>query len=668
MARTTTMFLRISAAALVLILGGVTLIGAPGKSKSAGKTRSAADLSEADVNFIRPGLVMKVAGAEIAQDGTIKAKIKLTDTRGLPLDREGVSTPGTVSVSFIAAYIPANAAQYVAYTTRTQTSPINSVSAVQASGESNGLFTKTGEGEYTYTFVAKAPAGFDAKATHAIGIYGSRSLTEFELGTNYDDDVYNFVPNGSKVAQVRDVIRTATCNGCHHDMGFHGGSRKTMEMCILCHQPQSVDPDTGNSVDMPVMIHKIHMGSSLPSVKAGTPYVIIGNRQSVNDYSKINFPADARNCLICHDQNSAAVQKENVFKPNRAACGACHDNVDFFSGTNHIDLPQFTDNQCKNCHVKWGEYEFDASILGAHTIPRFAPSLPGVVFEIVDVTGAAPGQKPTVTFKVTDKAGNPLDPSKMARLSIRAAGPTTDYKASISETALTAKGSNGVYQWTFVNALPADAKGSFAVSIEGRTEIKVLAGTKKELLVRDSGANKTIFFSVDGSKVAPRRTIVETAKCNACHGSLAAHGDARNQVENCAICHNPNLVAGSGAAAQPVDFAIMVHRIHRGEELTRPYKFGNTSFNEIGYPGLLNRCSACHVNGSEQLPLQAGLLSKREPNGPIDPVPAATGACMGCHDSIETAGHALTNISRLGESCSVCHGPNSDMAVSKVHQ
>jgi hypothetical protein len=46
------------------------------------------------VNFVRPGLVMEVVSAEIASDGTAKARLKFTDPMGLPLDREGITTPG----------------------------------------------------------------------------------------------------------------------------------------------------------------------------------------------------------------------------------------------------------------------------------------------------------------------------------------------------------------------------------------------------------------------------------------------------------------------------------------------------------------------------------------------------------------------------------------------
>ena len=275
---------------LTLAAGSLLLLSGAGPASIRARAR------EQYANFVRPGLVIKVTGAEIAADGTIRATVRLTDPKGAPLEREGVNTPGTVSVSFIAAYIPNGQTQYTSYTTRVQTSPITGVSATQAGADSGGVFEKIADGEYRYTFRTKAPAAIDRTATHSIGAYGSRNLSEFDMATQYDDDVYNFVPSGAKVTTVRDVIRTATCNKCHDQMAFHGGSRRTMELCVLCHQPQTVDPDTGNSVDMPVMTHKIHMGANLPSVKAGNKYRIIGNSQSVHDYSGIVFPADARSC------------------------------------------------------------------------------------------------------------------------------------------------------------------------------------------------------------------------------------------------------------------------------------------------------------------------------------------------------------------------------------
>ena len=638
------------------------------------------------VNFVRPGLIMKVAGAEIAADGTIKVRVTLTDPRGMPLDRLGVETPGNVNVSLVAATIPGGQTLYTSYTTRIQTSPINGKSETQAAADSGGTWETVKLGEYIYTMRTKAPSGWNRNATHTIHIYGNRNLSEFDLATSYDDDVYTWVPAGGNVTVTRDIIRDATCNKCHDQLALHGGSRRSVAGCIVCHQPQTTDPDTGNTVDMTTMIHKIHTGADLPSVQAGGKYVIIGNQQSVHDYSAIHFPAypfpslagGSRQCQACHESGKGAAQ-ENAWltRPSRRACGACHDNVNFATGEGHVGLPQVSDNQCATCHIPEGELEFDASIKGAHTTPLFSKDLPGTVFEILGVTDAAPGKSPTVSFSVKDKKGNPIPVNQMTRLALVLAGPTTDYAGYASEDALRAQGpGDGRAFWTFQATLPANAKGSWAVGIEGYRNITLLPGTQQQMVVRDAGINKQFYFSVDGSRVAPRRTSVSLDKCNACHYFLSLHGDNRNRIEECVLCHNPNendrvRRPADKMPPESVNFVSMIHRIHAGEEQTRDYTiygFGNTphNYNEVGFPGRLNNCNMCHVNNSQQLP-KVGLLPVSDPRGYINPIGPESAACTGCHASVQAASHALINTSPLGESCSVCHGPNADFAVNRVH-
>ena len=43
--------------------------------------------------------------------------------------------------------------------------------------------------------------------THRIGIYGSRNLTQWDLGTNYADTTFDFVPSGNGTPQPRDIVR-----------------------------------------------------------------------------------------------------------------------------------------------------------------------------------------------------------------------------------------------------------------------------------------------------------------------------------------------------------------------------------------------------------------------------------------------------------------------------
>ena len=136
---------------------------------------------DATVQFVRPGLVIKITSAQIAADGTITATISITDPQGLPLDRTGIFTPGAVSLSLVAATIPKGETEYVAYTTRTQRSTITGNSAIQAAADAGGTFTQVGDGVYQYRFVTRALSGFDALATHTIGAYGSRDLSLFDL-------------------------------------------------------------------------------------------------------------------------------------------------------------------------------------------------------------------------------------------------------------------------------------------------------------------------------------------------------------------------------------------------------------------------------------------------------------------------------------------------------
>jgi OmcA/MtrC family decaheme c-type cytochrome len=662
------------------------------------------------INFVRPGLVFKVSTAAIAQDGTITARVLVTDPQGVPLDRDGIYTPGAVSISLIAATIPKDQEQYVAYTTRVQTSPITKASATQAGADSGGTFVKNDIGDYTYTFKTRATSGFDAAATHTIGVYGSRNLADFNLGINYASTTFNFVPSGGAVTVTRDVIKTQSCNACHDQLSFHGGSRRGIELCVLCHTPQTTDPDTGNTLDMKVFIHKVHDGGNLPSVQAGKPYQIIGFNQGVSDWSDVVFPADVRRCEVCHDQKSGAKQATAYMTPSRAACGACHDDVNFATGDKHVNLPQVNDNQCSNCHTPQGELEFDASIKGAHTIQTQSATLPGIVINILKVDSGSAGSKPAITFTLKDKGGNPIAANSLVggqnRLAAVLAGPTSDYgytnfgadvttNGYVSEDATKATcGTDGTCLYQFLHAIPSDAKGSFSIGMEGRRGATLLAGTTIEMTTEYGAVNKVIDFSVDGSPIQHRRQVVDITKCNACHSSLSVHGENRNQIEMCVLCHNPSETdagrrpaatnaADKNAPAQSVNFSLMIHKIHDGAGLAAqgqpPFVvvgFGGShnDFSDVTFPafspaggvGNVQSCDMCHVNGSEQN-LPVGLNDVRTPNSLLTTTPATTAACTACHATKATLSHAVANTTQFGESCTACHGPNGEFAPDKVH-
>jgi OmcA/MtrC family decaheme c-type cytochrome len=307
--------------------------------------------------------------------------------------------------------------------------------------------------------------------------------------------------------------------------------------------------------------------------------------------------------------------------------------------------------------------------------------LPNTVFNLVKVANGVAGKSPTLTFGVQDKTGKTVAVPKMDRLALVLAGPTTDYSGYVSEDPRkTAVANNdGTYNYTFKAAIPASATGTFSIGIEGYSNQTLLPGTKKAVVVRDAGANKVISFSVDGSTLAPRRTVVAIDNCNQCHSSLSVHGDNRNQIVMCVLCHNPNTTDADQrtAANQPpqtVDFRTMIHKIHRGENLDAKDQFtvigfgkSVNNFNDIRFPGDLRNCEKCHVNASEQLPLGDNLLSVVTPRGYMNPTTPTAAACLACHDTKPAAAHAMGNANSLGEACAVCHSASGEFAIDKVH-
>ncbi len=659
-----------------------------------------------DVAFIRPGLKIIVNSITIGADRKPVIDFSMTDSLDQPLDRLGKTTPGPISPSFVLAWYDPVTRHYTSYGTRVQTTPASSphpgVSATQA-GTIAGTFTDLETGHAKFTSTTVLPAGFDQTKTHTLGIYASRNLTAVvgidpALQKNYFFNLeYDFRPDGAAVvvANTWDKMRdSSTCLNCHDTvskLAAHGGSRQDLKLCVLCHQQQTVDPDTGNTVDMKVMAHKIHRGENLPSVIAGTPYQIIGNAQSLNDFSTVAYPQDIRNCANCHEgtvaTNKGAGSAVWYTNPSREACGSCHDNINWLTGANHPAGPQADDNACASCHQPDG-IEFDASIKGAHTVPEKSKQLKGLNATVVSVTNMTAGKAPTAVFKITNGDGTAVDGTKLATFSPILAGPTSNYGLNFRENAIT-KGvfsaAAGTTTYTFTAALPANATGTWTISADLRRNVSLKRGDgKADIAIQESTLNPIKYVAVTGA-LTPRRTVVALAQCNQCHDTLELHGGQRRNIEECVICHNPTAsdqALRPAAEGQPesISFQRMIHRIHKGEELTQDFTifgFGGSrnNFNEVRFPGDLRNCAKCHAStAAYTLPLQqtdiASVTTLRDyftPQGP------ATAACLGCHDNKDAAAHAYLNTaafpgSTIGaEACATCHGTGKDWAVEKVH-
>jgi OmcA/MtrC family decaheme c-type cytochrome len=664
-----------------------------------GRTSAEYYLSSAQADYVRPGFKIKVNSVTIGTNRKPVVDVTINDDLGQPIDRTGVLTPGPVTLSYVLASYDPTARNYTTYATRKQTSPITGVTATQPTSDSGGSYKDIDLGHFTYTFGTTVSASYDVTQTHTLGVYGRRSMPgEVLNGKVYiDNDELDFRPDGQAVTVKWDAIREGNaCNQCHDPLGAHGGVRREVKLCILCHSPQNTDPDTGNLLDMRVFIHKIHRGESLPSVLAGTPYHIVGNANSDNDFSTVAFPQDIRNCANCHEGRDPANKpsQSDVWytKPSRAACASCHDNIDWSTGAGHPAGPQPNDNACATCHVPDSGNEFDASIKGAHTVPYRSKQLKGLNATIVSVTDTKPGNKPTVTFKLTEKDGTTLDPKPFgSSLNVLLGGPTTDYAIDpVRENAsgATYNASSGEAVYTFKSAIPATAKGSWSVGIEARRTVTLKKPDGSSAVDYTEGAvNPIVHIAVTDATAEPRRNVVVLDNCNKCHDRLAnlfSHGGQRIALEECVICHNPNA---SDKARRPADqnppesiaFKRLIHRIHTGEGLTQDftvYGFGNTpnNFNGLRYPGDRKDCLQCHTNAATfDLPLPVGTLPVNTPRDYFSPQGPGTAACLGCHDNSDAAAHAFLNTVTFpgatspNEACATCHGPGKDWDVAKVH-
>jgi OmcA/MtrC family decaheme c-type cytochrome len=415
----------------------------------------------------------------------------------------------------------------------------------------------------------------------------------------------------------------------------------------------------------------------------------------------------------------------------------------------HRGGPQANDTGCTRCHAAEGTEFVDLlSVEGAHANPLRAAQAPGVNFTIVRRVEDAddgdqqvnPGHTPTVIFHIQDDDGNAIAPSAMNFLRLTLAGPTTDYTAQdydgdglvtpgepLRGAPFTKPGEDywqvdardadgpdaeGNFSVTITNAtVPTDAVGTYAVGLEGYRCTKIVglnqrlggsnctSGNTAFDEIREAGHNVVAYFAVTDTAPMPRRLVVDSSsRCVACHGvfskDFSIHGNIRNDTEYCVLCHNtshdtlsrqPAPAAGETALTFPVNLKDMIHKIHRGDELTQDYflfSFTGTPIDahEFLYPGDLRNCQKCHLPDTQLLVSGEGVLGPdvlptiyREIDTDktiveeFETLPV-TAACTDCHDTETTAAHAELNTTTTGvEACEVCHGEGRDFAVDVVH-
>src|ERR1700722_19318336 len=140
----------------IAVLAALSLASAPRRPYS--PHEKAFYAPDAQVEYVLPGLTITINSAAIASNGTITVTYTLADPNGLPLDSAGATTPGTISLSYVAAVLPKGQEDYMTYTTSAATGTV--LGTIQQPGaDSGGSVASIGPGQYTYTFHTAAPSG-----------------------------------------------------------------------------------------------------------------------------------------------------------------------------------------------------------------------------------------------------------------------------------------------------------------------------------------------------------------------------------------------------------------------------------------------------------------------------------------------------------------------------
>ncbi|MEZ5990541.1 MAG: hypothetical protein R3F30_15800, partial [Planctomycetota bacterium] len=224
--------------------------------------------------------------------------------------------------------------------------------------------------------------------TYTVGLYGEKAVTvtRFTESTSYTDasppGTKQFLVGTATTIQTNPRISSIqNCYNCHNDIAFHGGHRRGMDTCLLCHgtagsgdRPQYVAPNAPatpeTTVDFRTMLHKIHHGKELAE---GANYIVNGfgssypNNYTSHSYEHVGFPdlpAGTKDCIACHGSGNEAWHQPAVRKHSlgqawptriwRAACITCHD-ADYAMAHMMVNTSSTGYESCDICHAEGKE-------------------------------------------------------------------------------------------------------------------------------------------------------------------------------------------------------------------------------------------------------------------------------------------------------------------------
>jgi len=335
------------------------------------------------------------------------------------------------------------------------------------------------------------------------------------------------------------------------------------------------------------------------------------------------------NCSVCHSSGSIA-------------------NVE----TVHSIATNILQGEITGVTITGGTVTVDFKLFDStnNLIPLGSVPASSIRFTIAKLVGAADGDssywQSYINRTETKEAGGP--------------GPMPDGTTALQATSETANSTGGV----FINN--GDGTYSYQLSFDITDVTSPVAVTYDPALthriamqISDNIANPFVDFVPNDLPVTdtgPTRSIITNASCNECHVKLAFHGSDRIQVEYCVSCHNPG--SADAYSGNTVDFKVMAHKIHRGEDLPTVIAGGEYAiwghneskhdYSTVVYPQDIRNCTKCH-DGSDP----------KTPDGNNWKTVPTMQACGSCHDDVNFAtgaNHSQYKIPQQdNSSCTVCH-------------
>ncbi len=566
----------------------------------------------------------------------------------------------TANVSFIIAKLVPGASgspdQWQSYTNRTETATAGVgpggtpalASAVQATTDTKATtqLVYNDAGYYTYTFSTDIKdtaqtngVVYDPAAIHRVAIqlsYTNAAGETIRVNPYYD---FTIDASGNSVAVTdaskdHKVVDVSSCNGCHSKLAMHGGGRVDTQFCVLCHNAGTTDANSGNVLDLRIMVHKIHAGEKVKEL-FGKDYTIWGYKNGENAYAEVTYPQPLANCTKCHDGskkdaagNQLAAQGDNwKNKPSRAACGSCHAGISFATGagstfanaeadleagnpvgttkTGHVGGIQTDDAACALCHKP-------ASIAAYHVT--------------VDPTGAnGRGGYPLNTALDTPTVGFLAGQGPTIPLASLLNPPADLYKIGLEIKQATVAGAAGAKKATVVYRILKDgqpvtvnATGNLITGVDGAPNILVVYAVPQDGIASPADWN---------------------APANALYGGTSVK-DIRDGVGgNSQTGPDSNGFYTATLAAIIPDNATMV-----------------TAAVGVGYNGFVQLNLPAYPKGI-RLRESKFVMKVADGYSPRRSIVSAD-KCNNCHGQLGVDPSFHSGARNNGEGCAMCHSPN----------